>query len=111
MDLLKTGKLIAQLRKEKGLTQKAVAEKLGVSPKAVSKWETGNGFPDITLIAEISEIFGIDVAKLLHGELPKPKPEVGNVKRTKFYVCEKCGNILTGIGNAEKIFGTAEESV
>ena len=101
MDLLKTGKLIAQLRKEKGLTQKAVAEKLGVSPKAVSKWETGNGFPDITLVAEISEIFGIDVAKLLHGELPKPKPEVGNVKRTKFYVCEKCGNILTGIGNAE----------
>ena len=101
MDLLKTGKLIAQLRKEKGLTQKAVAEKLGVSPKAVSKWETGNGFPDITLISELSQLFGVDISKLLDGELPKTKPEVGNVKRTKFYVCENCGNILTSMGNAE----------
>ena len=54
MDLSKTGKLISELRKEKGLTQKAVAEKLGVCPKTVSKWETGHGFPDISLISELS---------------------------------------------------------
>lgn len=101
MDLLKTGTLISQLRKEKGLTQKAVADKLGISPKAVSKWETGHGFPDITLISELSQLFGVDISKLLDGELPKTKPEVGNVKRTKFYVCENCGNILTSMGNAE----------
>lgn len=101
MDLSKTGKLISELRKEKGLTQKAVAEKLGVCPKTVSKWETGHGFPDISLISELSKVFQVDVLKLLEGEMPKIKPEVGNVKRTKFYVCEKCGNILTSIGNAE----------
>ena len=101
MDLLKTGKLIAQLRREKGLTQKCVAEKLGISPKAVSKWETGNGFPDISLISELSKIFGVDISKLLDGELPKEKQEACNMKKTKFYVCEKCGNILTSVGDAD----------
>ena len=101
MDLLKTGKMIFDLRKEKGFTQKEVAEKLGVSPKTVSKWETGHGFPDVSLVSKLSKIFQVDISKLLEGEMPKIKPEVGNVKRTKFYVCEKCGNILTSIGNAE----------
>ena len=101
MDLSKTGKLIAQLRKEKGLTQKAVAQGLGVCSKTVSKWETGHGFPDVSLISGLSEILGVDISKLLEGEMPKIKQEAGNVKRTKFYVCEKCGNILTSIGSAE----------
>ena len=101
MDLSKTGKLIAYLRKEKGFTQKEVADKLNICAKTVSKWETGHGFPDVSLVAKLSDIFGVDVSKLLEGEMPKIKPEVGNVKRTKFYVCEKCGNILTSIGNAD----------
>ena len=101
MDLIKTGKLIAELRREKGFTQKEVAQKLGICAKTVSKWETGHGFPDVSLISGLSEIFQIDISKLLAGEMPQIKPEVGNVKRTKFYVCEKCGNILTGLGNAE----------
>ena len=101
MDLLKTSRLIAELRNEKGLTQKDVAEKMGICAKTVSKWETGHGFPDISLITKLSDIFGVDISKLLDGEMPKIKPEVGNVKRTKFYVCEKCGNILTSVGNAE----------
>ena len=101
MDLSKTGKLIAGLRREKGLTQKELSEKLGICAKTVSKWETGHGFPDISLISELSKIFKVDISKLLDGEMPEVKPEVGNVKRTKFYVCEKCGNILTGLGNAE----------
>ena len=101
MDLSKTGKLIAGLRREKGLTQKELSEKLGICAKTVSKWETGHGFPDISLVSELSKIFKVDISKLLDGEMPEVKPEVGNVKRTKFYVCEKCGNILTGLGNAE----------
>lgn len=101
MDLSKTGKLIAGLRSEQNLTQRDVAEKLGISPKTVSKWETGRGFPDISLISDLSKIFSVDISKLLEGELPLVKPEVGNMKRTKFYVCEQCGNLLTGLGNIE----------
>ena len=101
MDLSKTGKLIAQLRAEKGLTQKAVAEAIGITPKTVSKWETGRGFPDVSLIPQLSGIFQVDIQKLIDGELPKPKQEAGNVKRTKFYVCQQCGNILTSVGDAE----------
>ena len=101
MDLLKTGKLIAELRREKSLTQKDVAEKLGVCAKTISKWETGHGFPDVSLIAELSKIFQVDVSKLLEGEMPKTKPDGGNVKRTKFYICERCGNLLTSIGKAD----------
>ena len=101
MDLLKTGRLIADMRKEKGFTQKDLADRLGICAKTVSKWETGRGFPDVGLISGLSDIFGIDISKLLDGEMPKIKPEGGNVKRTKFYVCDKCGNILTNMGNAE----------
>ena len=101
MDLSKTGKLIAELRREKGLTQKDVAEKLGVCAKTVSKWETGHGFPDVSLISALSEMFRVDIAKLIEGEMPKLKKESGNVKSTKFYVCEKCGNIITAVSDAE----------
>lgn len=101
MDLSKTGKLIANLRYENGFTQKDVAEKLGISPKTVSKWETGHGFPDVSLISALSQMFRVDISKLLSGELPETKPEIGNVKRTKFYVCDKCGNIITALGNPE----------
>ena len=101
MDLSRTGKLIAGLRHEKGLTQKEVAKRLGICAKTVSKWETGHGFPDVSLLSGLSQIFEVDISKLLDGKLPEIKPEVGNVKRTKFYVCEKCGNILTSIGDAE----------
>ena len=101
MDLSKTGKLFSQLRREKALTQKDVALYLGVCPKTVSKWETGHGFPDISLISKLSEIFEVDISKLLQGELPQIKAEAGNMKRTKFYICEKCGNLMTSVGNAE----------
>jgi len=71
MDLSKTGSLISALRLEKGLTQKALAESLGICAKTVSKWETGHGFPDVSLISELSEIFQVDISKLLEGEMPK----------------------------------------
>ena len=101
MDLAKTGRLIGALRREKGLTQREVADSLGICPKTVSKWETGRGFPDISLISKLSKLFGVDIAKLLEGEMPPSKREVGNVKRTKFYICESCGNLLTSVGDCE----------
>jgi len=101
MDLSKTGKLISQLRCEKGFTQKVVAEKLGICPKTVSKWETGRGFPDVSLISRLSEVFKVEISKLIEGEMPQTKKDAQNVKKTKFYVCKNCGNILTSIGNAE----------
>ena len=64
MDYEKTGALILYLRKEKGLTQKQLADMLNISDRAVSKWERGLGMPDISLMPEISEIFGVNIEKL-----------------------------------------------
>lgn len=101
MDCLKTGKLIAELRREQKMTQKEVAKRLGVCAKTVSKWETGRGFPDVSLISALSKLFQVDISKLIEGEMPKGKVDGGNVKKTKFYVCKECGNLLTSVGNAE----------
>lgn len=101
MDLQKTGHLIAGLRLEKRMTQREVAERMGICAKTVSKWERGHGFPDISLITELSEIFQVDIKQLIEGQLPIQKPEVGNVKKTKFYICETCGNLLTSVADAE----------
>ena len=68
MDAKKTGLFIAQLRKELGLTQKELADALKVSDKAVSRWETGKGFPDTTLLTPLGEILGVSVGELLAGE-------------------------------------------
>ncbi|MBP5379789.1 MAG: helix-turn-helix transcriptional regulator, partial [Ruminococcus sp.] len=64
MDQIKTGELIRQLRLESGLTQKQLAESLNVSDKAVSKWECGTGCPDVSLLSELSDIFGTEVQTL-----------------------------------------------
>ena len=58
MDSYKTGKYIAQKRKEKGLTQRALAEKIGVTDKAISKWERGLSCPDISLLLPLSDALG-----------------------------------------------------
>ena len=68
MDKEKTGQLITELRKEKGLTQKQLAEALNVTDKAVSKWERGLSFPDISMLEPISELLGISIMEILAGE-------------------------------------------
>ena len=68
MDCAKVGKLIAELRKEKGLTQKNIADALGISNKTVSKWECGNGLPEVSLMLPLCEALGITVNDLLSGE-------------------------------------------
>lgn len=100
MDCAKVGKLILQLRTEKGLTQKQVADQLNISNKTISKWECGLGCPDASLWEELANILGADILKLLQGELNPNRPDVGKMDRIQFYVCPTCGNILTSTGAA-----------
>lgn len=100
MNLDKTSKIISKLRKEKALTQKQLADALGVVPKTISKWETGNGFPDVSLLSELSDVLGVSEKVILEGEFIKSNIDTGNLKRTKFYICPYCGGFMTGTGNA-----------
>ena len=101
MDCRKTGSLIRALRLEKGLTQKKLAEKIGVSTQAVSKWERGLGCPDISLLPDLSRELGVMAEDLLRGELNARDPVGGNMKKVKFYVCPVCQNLITQTGEGE----------
>lgn len=68
MDNLKFGAFVAQLRKELNLTQKDLAERLNVTDKAVSKWETGKGFPDVKLLEPLAQILGVSLVELIRSE-------------------------------------------
>lgn len=68
MDQIKIGKFIASCRKEQGITQAALAEKLGISDRAVSKWETGKSLPDSGIMLELCDFLKINVNELLSGE-------------------------------------------
>ena len=97
MDTTKIGELICTLRKEKGLTQVQLAERLNVSDKAVSKWERGLGCPDVSLLARLSQVFAVDLEKLLAGALDPNSQAAGNLKNLHFYVCPTCGNLVTAL--------------
>lgn len=93
MDMIKTGKFIAKCRKGAGLTQAALAEKLGITDRAVSKWETGKSLPDASIMLELCGILGINVNELLAGEkiamenyreiAEKNLTEIINIEKTK----------------------------
>lgn len=100
MDCVKIGNLIAKLRKEKKLTQKALADALGITNKTVSKWERGFGCPDLSLWPELSEILGVDMKQMMEGEITLNRPDIGNIDKVRFYVCPSCGNILVSTGSA-----------
>ena len=100
MDQVKTGALIRALRTQKGLTQKALAEVIGVGDKAVSKWERGLGCPDLSLLQELSNVFRIDLGQLLAGELDAREALGGNMKKATFYICPACGNVVTAMAEA-----------
>ncbi len=95
-----TGAVIKKLREKSGLTQAAVAEKLDVSDKTVSKWETGKGYPDITLLEPIANLFRISVSELISGNAVTNENVSANLKRAHFYVCPVCGNVIWSIGEA-----------
>ena len=100
MDQTKTGGLIRALRTQKGLTQKALAEAVGVGDKAVSKWERGLGCPDVSLLPELSRVLGVGLEALLSGELDANDQERGNMKKLNFYVCPDCGSLITAAAEA-----------
>lgn len=101
MNSVKAGKLILNLRKEKNMTQKELAEALNLSDKTISKWERGLGCPDISLIRELSNILDVDVEKLLLGDLTPNKKDTGNLRHIKFYVCQNCGDIIYSTGKPD----------
>ena len=103
MNLSKNGKLLCDLRKAKGMTQKEVADILGIVPKTVSKWETGHGFPDVSTLSALADILGVSEKTILSGDLKQNLEEAGNMKRTKFYVCPDCGCFMQGVGNCSII--------
>lgn len=101
MDCNKVGLLILELRKEKNMTQKEIADAMNISDKAISKWERGLGCPDVSLLSELSQILGVNIEKILQGDLDPNHTDGGNMKRVKFYLCPTCGNVLTSTAKAE----------
>jgi len=101
VDCNKVGTLLRELRKEKEMTQKQVADRMHISDKAISKWERGLGCPDVSLLGELSELFEVNIEKILLGDLESNDMETGNLKRMKFYVCPNCGNVISTTGDAE----------
>ncbi|MDD6252101.1 MAG: helix-turn-helix domain-containing protein [Oscillospiraceae bacterium] len=93
-----TGKAIKELREKRKITQKELAEKINVSDKAVSKWETGRGLPDIAILDDLSRALGTSITELLTGDLRENENQAGNMRKTHFYVCPICGNIITSVG-------------
>ena len=100
MDNYITGTTIKRLREAKGLTQLQLAEEIGVSSKAVSKWETAKGLPDITLIEPLAKVLGVSVMELMSGNTVINKNISSNILRSKFYVCPICGNVIRTTGDA-----------
>ncbi|MBQ5436860.1 MAG: helix-turn-helix transcriptional regulator, partial [Firmicutes bacterium] len=68
MDQIKAGAFLKDLRKEKGITQEQLAEELGVSDRTISRWETGNNMPDISLLVEIADFFDVSIPEIIKGE-------------------------------------------
>ena len=100
MDRYITGDVIKKLRERKKLTQEELAGKLFVTSKAISKWETGKGYPDISLLEPLAEALGISVIELLSGNDVKNANRSANVARSKIYVCPVCGNVIHSLGDA-----------
>ena len=94
-----TGATIKAIREAKGITQTQLAEMIGVTGKAVSKWETGKGLPDISLLQPLATALDTSVMALMTGELVTNQNRSANMLRTKFYVCPVCGNILHAMGD------------
>ena len=95
-----TGALIKALRTEKGLTQAQLADMLSVSDRTVSKWETGRGCPDVSILPALSEILGVNVEEILKGGIKCNDFVSGNMKKANYFVCPECGNIVLSTGNA-----------
>lgn len=95
-----TGAMIKRLRENRGMTQQQLAGKLAVSDKAISRWETGRGYPDISLIEPLAGALGVSIIELFSGEDVTNRNRAFNMLRMKLYACPICGNVIQGIGEA-----------
>ena len=95
-----TGAVIKDLREKKNMTQAELADKLCVSDKTISKWETAKGYPDISLLEPIAKVFGISVTELIAGNIVQNVNVSANMLRSKIYVCPVCGNVIHSMGEA-----------
>lgn len=93
MDQIKIGKFLKELRKEKGITQEQFAEILGISNRTISRWETGSNMPDISLLVEIADYFGVSILEIINGERNSEKMN-GEIKEV--------AETLSDYANAEK---------
>ena len=94
-----TGPVIRRLREARGLTQAELADKVGVSSKAVSKWETAKGLPDISLLQPLAGALGVSVIELMSGAPIVNRNVSCNLMRSKLYVCPICGNVIHCAGD------------
>ena len=99
MNTYVTGTTVKHLRELRNFTQAELANRIGVSSKTVSKWETGKGLPDISLLQPLAQALGISVIELMNGEHIINKNISANMLRSKFYVCPLCGNAIHALGN------------
>lgn len=95
-----TGATIKALRETNGFTQSELAEQIGVSDKAISKWETAKGLPDISLIEPLAKALSVSVTELLSGETVINRNLSANMLRSIFYVCPICKNVIHSTGAA-----------
>ena len=95
-----TGSMIKRLRENKKLTQLELAEKINVTDKAISKWETGRGYPDISLVESLAKALGVSVIELFSGEHVVNPNRASNMLRFRLYACPVCGNIIQSTGDA-----------
>ena len=100
MDKYVTGAVTRRLRENKKLTQEELAQRIHVSGKAVSKWETGQGFPDISLLEPLAQALGLSVIELLSGEDVRNRNPHADMRKSRFYVCPVCGNVIRSVGEA-----------
>ena len=95
-----TAAMLKRLREARKLTQLQLAEKLNVSDKTVSKWETGRGYPDLSLIEPLAAALGVSVIELFAGQDVVNTNRAARMLRMKFYVCPVCGNVIQSAGEA-----------
>jgi DNA-binding XRE family transcriptional regulator len=100
MDRYITGAAIRRLREARKMKQEELADRIFVSPKTVSKWETGQGLPDITLLEPLAKALGISVIELFSGDEIRNRNRSADILKTQFYVCPVCGNVIRSTGQA-----------
>ena len=98
MNTYVTGSTIKALREARKMTQAELADRIGVSSKTVSKWETAKGLPDISLLHPLAQALGVSLIELMNGQHIINKNVSANLLRTKLYVCPICGNVIHCLG-------------